>query len=107
MGRIHNVFHVDLLSPHPPEFYPQRKPAPQPPIEIEGEPEFEVQEILDCKRVAGKLRYLVRWEGYGPEDDTWEPLVHLPRAKEAIEEFYRSHPRKAPLRQGEWEWETQ
>ena len=32
---------------------------------------YEVQEVLDEDAAAGK--FLIRWAGYGPEDDTWEP----------------------------------
>src|SRR5277367_5734008 len=38
-----------------------------------------------------KLRYLVKWEGYGVKHNSWEPWdnVHAP---ELIAEFYRKHP---------------
>ena len=38
-----------------------------------------VQEIRD-KRISidgGKMEYLVHWEGYGTEEDTWEPKANL------------------------------
>jgi len=50
-----------------------------------------VEEILDSRMVNQKLRYLVKWEGFGVEHNSWEPWdnVHAP---ELVAEFYQRHP---------------
>mmetsp|Transcript_74380 Transcript_74380/g.197878 ORF Transcript_74380/g.197878 Transcript_74380/m.197878 type:complete len:210 (-) Transcript_74380:144-773(-) len=42
---------------------------PQPPA---GEL-FVVEALLAEKKVRGQVQFRVRWMGYGPEEDTWEP----------------------------------
>ena len=34
--------------------------------------------------------YLVKWLGYGHEENTWEPLSNLKDAKEALSEFRKT-----------------
>lgn len=41
------------------------------------------------KNKKGKVEYLVRWRGYGFEDDTWEPETHLANCVEFIHEYNR------------------
>ena len=36
----------------------------QPPVEVEGEEEYVVEEILDSHLRCNKLEVLVKWEGY-------------------------------------------
>ncbi|KAJ8785693.1 hypothetical protein J1605_007290 [Eschrichtius robustus] len=55
--------------------------------EDDGEDVFEVEKILDMKVEGGKIVYKVRWKGYSPDDDTWEPEVHLEDCKEVLLEF--------------------
>lgn len=72
MKRIHNVFHISLLK----QFYSDgRSQPPPPPIEIDGENYYLIERILDHKIGKGRnaRKYLVRWLGYPPEHDTWEP----------------------------------
>lgn len=47
MGRIHNVFHVRLLERYDKNTIPGRTQPPPPPIEIEGDLEYEIEDILD------------------------------------------------------------
>lgn len=55
--------------------------------EEELEEEFEVKEILDKKITNGEEYYRIRWKGYGPENDTWEPKENLTHCQELLDEF--------------------
>lgn len=37
------------------------------------EEEYEVDKVIDSKRIKGRLHYLIRWKGYSADSDTWEP----------------------------------
>jgi len=58
---------------------------------IEGEEEWEVERILNKRRIKEKDKYLVRWKGFTTKSDTWEGRENLGNTKEAIEEFEREH----------------
>jgi DNA (cytosine-5)-methyltransferase 1 len=52
--------------------------------EDKGAEYFIVEKILGEKQVDGKLHYKVRWLGYGPKDDTLEPVEGLAHCVEII-----------------------
>ena len=96
--KIHNVFHANLLTPykemelHGPNF------TQPPPDLIDGEPEYEVEKILDKKpRGRGcKIHYLIKWKGYPVSDNSWEPAasVHTPQLIAEFEERNKSKQKK-------------
>ena len=92
MSRLHPVFNVIKLTPAPadPILGPRTNPPPLPEI-IKGEEEWIVEEILDSKMMNRKLHYLVKWEGFGIEHNSWEPWdnVHTP---EQVVEFHQKKP---------------
>ncbi len=92
--KIHNVFHVSLLEPYHENPIPERHQKPPTPVEIESQEEFEVQEVLDFKKIRGKLLYLVFWRGYPPFEATWEHAGNLVHAQDLVNRFHQRYPNK-------------
>ncbi|KAF8748670.1 hypothetical protein RHS01_10653 [Rhizoctonia solani] len=79
----------ETLKIHDP--FPDRPP----PETIEGEEEYKVKQIIDSKQQRGKWFYLIKWKGYGPEDNSWEPEELLEHSQEEIKRFNQTRLRKA------------
>jgi len=82
MRSIHPVFHVSLLEP-----YYRSGDVEPPPLEIEGEDQWEVEAVAGAGKVKGKMQYLVKWKGYPDEENTWEPAHHMRHAGDKIAEY--------------------
>jgi hypothetical protein len=39
--------------------------------------EYEVQKVTDVRIRKGKQEFLVKWKGYGADENTWEPYSNL------------------------------
>jgi hypothetical protein len=89
--RIHPVFHADLLSKYRENEVHGKTPPPPVPELVQGEEEYEVEAIVTHKYDRGKIRYLVKWEGYPSSENTWEPESHLKRSKELLDVYKRWH----------------
>ena len=56
-------------------------------MEVEGVEEWEVEKILNKKKIRGVEKYLVQWKGFTAEGDTWERRENLKNAEEALADF--------------------
>ncbi|SJL15407.1 uncharacterized protein ARMOST_18904 [Armillaria ostoyae] len=96
--KIHPRFNEKLLSPFiPPSFPNQEQPPPPPPELIDGEEEWEIEEILDSKtrKVRGKrgqppttvVDYFIKWVGHTREHNSWVTASEMGNAQEAIADY--------------------
>ena len=82
--KMHDVFHVSLLKEHRDD----GSVIPPPPPEIVADClEYEVEQVISYD--AKRKKYLVKWLGYGHENNTWEPEKNLANAAEMINEYWQ------------------
>ena len=90
---IHDVFHCSLLKPYVQDQF-GRYDKPLPPVYIQDGPlEYEVETILDTKKIRGKQHFLVKWKGYGDHENTWQTKKDLENASELLLDFETSRRR--------------
>jgi len=91
--KIHPVFHVSLLEPAADDPYPGQAQTqlPPPPVIVDGDEEWQVDEILDSRMRYRKLQYLVKWTGYDRLE--WEDARNI-NGLQAIDSFHARHPEK-------------
>ena len=68
--RVHPWFHPLLLTPKGKNNIPGRRSEPPPPVIIEDQEQYKVRQILDQRKRNQNTKYLIAWEGYGPEFNT-------------------------------------
>ncbi len=80
----------------------QRNEPPLP-IQVNGDNEWEIKEILACKLVRGTLKYRVSWKGYDP-DPTWYPAWNFIGSPQKLQEFHIRYPNEPgpPKYLNEW-----
>ena len=99
---VHPVFHVSLLQPwHKDDEFPDHGELSPPPPIYEDDNQWRVDKLLDKRRRRFSPRgpwvteYLVRWDGYGPEDDEWVRDSNIEDS--LIEEYERTHHGQMPI----------
>ena len=86
--RIHPVVNVSRIVHYKKQIKGQKVEEGKP-VEIEGVEEWEVEKILNKRKIREVVKYLVRWKGFTAEGDTWERKENLKNAEELIKEFER------------------
>jgi hypothetical protein len=97
--KVHPVFHIGLSkefnsSPHGSEL-PDDIPSSN--DFICGDDTFHVHSIIDHKIAPHSQTYAkgpallfkVKWEGYDPSEDSWEPYINVKRTYGLLERLYR------------------
>ena len=88
LRQLHPVFNVVKLSAVLDDPIPGRKPqALLLPIVIDGEPEWEVEEVLDSCWHQRRFQFLIKWKGFSREHNSWEVASDV-KAPDLIAEYY-------------------
>lgn len=98
--KIHPVISCIHLEPTREDPFDRQAPPP-PPVVVEGEERYLIDRILkkEQRRQPGdrarRVYYRVRWQGYGPKDDSWiEESELADQVPEMVEDFERSRATK-------------
>ena len=99
MGRTHPVFPVVKLDLSPPDpiHGRERPPTPQPEI-IDGQEEWEVQQIVDSRWYRRKLQFKVWYKNTLRTEAEWTASGDVENASNLVAKFYEEHP-NAPGRE--------
>ena len=86
--RIHPVVNVSQIVRYKEQVKGQRKEKGKL-VEVKEVEEWEVEKILNKKKMRGVVKYLIWWKGFTVEEDTWKRKENLKNAEELIKEFER------------------
>ena len=76
--RLHPEFHTSLLKPYHQDVDTTRNNRPnEGMIAAGGDEGYLVDSIVGHKKRGRSVFFRVRWLGYSPEEDTWEPYENL------------------------------
>lgn len=90
--RLHPVFHISLLEST--EGNIMAKYGNEHETEVEGPEEYEVEKILEQRRVNNQTEYLIKWKNYPESDNQWEPAKNLTHVQRLLKDFHRDHRKK-------------
>jgi Chromo (CHRromatin Organisation MOdifier) domain len=89
---IHDIFHIDLLTPYCKTSFHGPNFTRPPPELINVEEEYEVENILDQWQFGRSWhkQYLIEWKGYPDSENQWVNTTDV-HAPEALAEFQSSN----------------
>lgn len=51
---------------------------------------YNIEHIVDHKEEGGRMFYLIKWEGYDHDENTWEPSSHLVKCADDIKIYWQN-----------------
>jgi len=100
---IHPVFNVGLFEPYCEDPIGRAQLVMLAPDIVDSEPGYVVTEVVDSRWYGNPkskfphrfVQYLVAWDGYGPEENSWELFEMLEgTAMQALVNFHDRYPSK-------------
>jgi len=86
--RIHLVVNVSWIVRYKEQVKGQRKKEEKP-VEVKEVEEWEIEKILNKRKIREVKKYLVCWKGFTAEHDSWERREDLENTKAVLEDFKR------------------
>ena len=86
---VFNYQHLKKYEDSPGE-YGERLSLPETRTTKPTQDEYEVEKIVAERRTKKGIEYLVRWAGYSPLYDTWEPKRALTNAPEVVSKWKKA-----------------
>jgi hypothetical protein len=102
--KIHPVMSSDKLRKSANDPLTGQVNRPEDPMEIAGDIEYGVEEVLVEKKQWNQLKYRVKWKGYEVEDLEWHAPSDLKGAPHKLKAFHLNYPKLPgpPARLEEW-----
>lgn len=93
--KIHPTVNIANVRKYYQRQKPQRSRQPTP-IAHDNAWAYEAEEILAERTNGSKREFLVRWKGYGKEEDSWEPASNFKNKNPAVIVLHRNRFPTAP-----------
>ena len=87
LSKVQNIEYIRPYYRRTPDVGPTERPPS--PIIIDGEREYEVEDIISHRYAGNRLQYLIRWSGHREDDDSWEPAAEIRRnCSDLVREYH-------------------